>query len=391
MLKYLRFYESRGLTVVRAKGQYVWGADGRRYLDAHTCHGVAFLGHSHPHIVETIKEQLELVSVLSTSFNTSIMDDMLDALTRVAGNEFEWVTLLNSGSEAVELALKLARRVTGRRAFVAFTGAFHGRTFGALSVTHNPRYRKAFEPLLPNVRFGRFNDPQGIEEVVREDVAGVILEVVQGEGGVNVADDAFVKEVARRAAEVGALMIVDEVQTGFGRTGYVWAHTRYGIKPDIITAGKALGGGFPVSAVLTTDYVASKVRPGDHGTTYGGNPLACAAVKAASEVLLKESVPQQARVKGNELIGGLRTALKGNPLVRDVRGLGLMVGVNLRKLPGPVLRCAQRKGVLLLKAGVTVVRALPPYLLSEEDIRWCLDVIRECVEGVAEGVTSRVA
>ncbi len=390
-LKYLRFYEARGLTVERARGQYVWGADGRKYLDMHTCHGVAFLGHAHPHVIEVLKEQLETVSVLSTSFHTRVMDDMLDALSRVAGNEFEWVTLLNSGSEAVELAIKLARRATGRKVLVAFTGSFHGRTLGALSLTHNPRYRRAFEPLLPEVRFGRFNDVEGVEDVIKEDVAAVVLEVIQGEGGVNVADEAFVKAVAERAREVGALLVVDEVQTGFGRTGRVWAHTRYGIKPDIITAGKALGGGFPVSAVLTTDYVASRVKPGDHGTTYGGNPLACAAVKAASEVLLTESVPEQARVKGEALMRALRSRLAGNPLVRDVRGAGLMIGVNLRKLPGPVLRCAQGKGVLLLKAGATVVRALPPYLISEDDEVWFVDTLTECLEGLAEGVADGVA
>jgi len=377
--------------VERAKGQYVWGAGGRKYLDMHTCHGVAFLGHAHPHVIEALKEQLGTVSVLSTSFHARVMDDMLDALSKVTEGRFEWVTLLNSGSEAIELSIKLARRVTGRKALVAFTGSFHGRTLGALSLTHNPRYRKAFEPLLPEVRFGRFNSAESVEDVVNEDVAAVVLEVIQGEGGVNVADEAFVKAVAERAREVGALLVVDEVQTGFGRTGRVWAHTRYGIKPDIITAGKALGGGFPVSAVLTTDYVASKLKPGDHGTTYGGNPLACAAVKAASEVLLTESVPEQARVKGEALMGALRTRLADNPLVRDVRGAGLMIGVNLRKLPGPVLKCVQGRGVLLLKAGATVVRALPPYLISKDDGVWFVDALTECLEEFAKGIVDRVA
>ena len=391
MLKYLRFYEDRGIKVEKALNQYVWDSEGRKYLDLHTGHGAAFLGHNNPHVINALTAQLGKLMTLSTSFNTSVMDEMLDALSKVVPNRFEYVALLNSGSEAVELALKIARRVTGRKSFVAFTGSFHGRTLGALSVTHNPRYRRVFEPLVPGVRFGRFNDASCLDKVIGEDTAGVIIEVVQGEGGVNIASEEFIRELRRRTHEVGALLIIDEVQTGFGRTGRVWAHRYYGIEADILLAGKALGGGFPVSAVFVPEYVASKLARGDHGSTYGGNPLACAAVKAATEVLIKESVPTKAMLRGAELLRLLKDKLEDLEVVREVRGMGLMIGIDLRFLPGPVLRCAQRKGVLLLKAGTTVVRLLPPYMIEREDIGWCVSVIKECIQELSSGVTCRAA
>ena len=387
MLKYLRFYEERGLRVEKALNQYVWDVEGRKYLDMHTCHGVAFLGHRNPHIVEALKTQLGKLIVTSTSFSTSVMDEMLEALSKVVPEKFQYVTLLNSGSEAVELALKLAKRVTSRKSLVAFTGSFHGRTLGALSVTHNPRYRRDFEPLIPNVKFGRFNDADALDDLVTEETAGVIVEVVQGEGGVNLATHEFIRELRRRTYEVGALLIVDEVQTGFGRTGKVWAHEHYSIQADVLLAGKALGGGFPVSAVFMPGDIASKVVRGGHGSTYGGNPLACAAVKASAELLVRESVPAKAEAAGSELLEVLRSELDGVKVVRSIRGLGLMVGIELRFLPGPVLRCAQEGGVLLLKAGSTVVRLLPPYMISKEDIRWCTDVVKECLQRLSSRVT----
>jgi len=387
VLKYLRFYEERGLRVEKALNQYVWDVEGRKYLDMHTRHGVAFLGHGNPHIVEALKTQLSKLMVTSTSFSTSVMDEMLGALSKVVPEKFQYVTLLNSGSEAVELALKIAKRMTGRKSLVAFTGSFHGRTLGALSVTHNPRYRKDFEPLIPNVKFGRFNDAEALDDLITEETAGVIVEVVQGEGGVNLATHEFIRELRRRTYEVGGLLIIDEVQTGFGRTGKVWAHEYYSIQADVLLAGKALGGGFPVSAVFMPGDIASKVMRGDHGSTYGGNPLACAAVKASAELLVRESVPAKAEAAGYELLKALRSELDGVKVVRSIRGLGLMAGIELRFLPSPVLRCAQEGGVLLLKAGATVVRLLPPYMISKEDIRWCTDVVKECLQRLSSRIT----
>ncbi len=380
MLSLIRFYADRGLRVAKAFMQYVWDEGGRKYIDAHTGHGVAFLGHRNPAVVEAIKEQLEELMVLGHGFGARVVDEGLDALSKVTPG---WVThayLLNSGSEAVELAIKLAKRATGRNGLIAFTGSFHGRTAGALSLTHNPRYRAPFEPLLPGVRFGRFNDPGDVDKVIDEGVAAVFIEPIQGEGGVRPATREFIRAVAERAAEAGALLVVDEIQTGFGRTGALWAHEAYGVRPDILLAGKAIGGGYPVSAVFTNEDVASSVRSGDHGSTYGGNPLAWAAVKAAVNVLIHDNVPQRAAAAGEVLKKGLEARLRESRLVRDVRGAGLMLGVELRTRPTQVLRCVQGRGVLALKAGATVVRLLPPYMINEGDVEAVVDAVTGCIE-----------
>ncbi len=380
MLSLIRFYADRGLRVAKAFMQYVWDEGGRKYIDAHTGHGVAFLGHRNPAVVEAIKEQLEELMVLGHGFGARVVDEGLDALSKVTPG---WVThayLLNSGSEAVELAIKLAKRATGRKGLIAFTGSFHGRTAGALSLTHNPRYRAPFEPLLPGVRFGRFNDPGDVDKVIDEGVAAVFIEPIQGEGGVRPATREFIRAVAERAAEAGALLVVDEIQTGFGRTGALWAHEAYGVRPDILLAGKAIGGGYPVSAVFTNEDVASSVRSGDHGSTYGGNPLAWAAVKAAVNVLIHDNVPQRAAAAGEVLKKGLEARLRESRLVRDVRGAGLMLGVELRTRPTQVLRCVQGRGVLALKAGATVVRLLPPYMINEGDVEAVVDAVTGCIE-----------
>ncbi|MEM0469544.1 MAG: aspartate aminotransferase family protein [Desulfurococcaceae archaeon] len=381
VLKYLRFYEDRGIWVERAEGQYVWDLAGNRYLDMHTGHGVAFLGHKHPHVVEALIEQLGKAMAVSTSFNTRIREEMLSVLSKVVPSTYEYVYLLNSGSEAVDFALTASRRITGRKKLIYFTGSFHGRTVGSLSVTSNPKYRKGAEPLLSDVYQLRFNDVEGVERGITDEVAGVIIELIQGEGGVNVASRDFIKALRERTEATGALLIVDEVQTGFGRTGSVWLFEQYGIVPDILVAGKAIGGGFPVSVVfLPGDFVA-KLGTGAHGSTYGGNPLACASVKASVEVLLEESVHLQAREKGKWLLEELRSTLKDLKVVRDVRGHGLMIGVELRVEPTSVLKCLQERGLLALKAGITVVRLLPPYLVTREDVNYAVTTIGKCLGG----------
>jgi len=378
VLKYLRFYEDRGICIERAEGQYVWDVHGRVFLDMHTGHGVAFLGHRNPHVIKAVLEQLEKAPVASTSFNTRVREEMLEALSKLVPGVFEYAYLLNSGSEAVDFALQVARRATGRKKIVYFTGSFHGRTMGSLSVTSNPRYKRGVDPLIPGVHQLKFNDVVGVEEGVKDDVAAVVVELVQGEGGVNIATRDFARALKERAEETGALLIVDEVQTGFGRTGSIWLFEQYGITPDILVAGKAMGGGFPVSAVFLSGDVASRLEKGAHGSTFGGNPVACAAVKAASEVLIRDAVTARARDMGEQLINVLRSALGDNPAVREIRGVGLMVGIELRYEPTSVLKCLQDSGVLALKAGATVVRLLPPYLLTPRDIEYAVSAIAKC-------------
>ncbi|MEL9970183.1 MAG: aspartate aminotransferase family protein [Metallosphaera sp.] len=379
-MKLVTFYGSRGLRIVRGEGQYVWDNHGEKYLDLHSGHGVAFLGHRNPKVVEHLKRQLDNIMTLTTAFDIDVRDEMLREIDVLKPDGMDNIFLLNSGTEAVELSLKAARKITGRKKFVAFKNSFHGRTMGSLSVTWNKKYRDPFEPLISPIEFLDFNDIDGLKKL-DNNTAAVIFEPVQGEGGVIPATQEFAKALREETEKKGILLISDEVQSGFGRTGKVWAYQHFSIKPDILTAGKAIGGGFPVSAVFLPDHIAEKLGEGDHGTTYGGNPMALAAVKAASEVLKEEKVPEQAAIKGNTFIKMIKEALVDFRSVREVRGLGLMIGVDLRLNPGTTIKVLQDNRVLSLKAGLSTVRFLSPYVISNQDMEWAVDALRK---GIAE-------
>ena len=369
-MRIFRFFGYRGLSIERGEGQYVYDSNGKRYLDFHTGHGAAFLGHRPPKVVERLKSQLERVMVTTPSFDSPVLEEALSLLEKVLPKGLEYVFFQNSGTEAVELAMKLTIRATGRKKFVAFKGSFHGRTLGALSLTWNPKYRDGFPSL--DVTFADYNDPSlELDELT----AAVIVEPVQGEGGVIPSSPEFMRAIRESCDRVGALLIVDEVQSGFGRTGRIWAHEARGISPDILLAGKSVGGGFPVSLVAFTEDISSKVKPYEHGSTHGGNPLALAALAGGVETLLEDEVPAKADRAGRLLMEGINSI--GSRLVREVRGEGLMLGVKLRVSPGPIIKAMQEKGLLSLKAGSTTLRFLPPYLITEEDISKALVTLEE--------------
>ncbi|MCD6323889.1 MAG: aspartate aminotransferase family protein [Desulfurococcales archaeon] len=378
-LKILNFFGDRGLRIVRGEAQYVWDSQGRKYVDFHTGHGAAFLGHRNPYVVREVTEQLNSIMTLTPNFLSPVLEDALSSLSRVAPEGFTYVALLNSGSEAVELALKVSVRYSGRVSFTAFRGAFHGRTLGALSITWRRAFREPFKELLISSSFAPYNDASGLDSAITEETAAVFLEPVQGEGGVVPAVPEFARAVARRASEVGALLVVDEVQSGFGRTGCRWGFERLGLKPDIVVAGKALGGGFPVSAVFLREEVAQALRLGDHGSTFGGNPLALAAVKGAVNAFIEDSVPFKAREAGRVLKEMLEDSLRNIRAVREVRGAGLMIGISLRFRASRVVNCLQSRGVLALSAGPTVLRFLPPYMIGEGDAEYVSEATGKCV------------
>ncbi len=373
-----RFYGDRGITLSSGYMQYVWDTEGRRYIDAHTGHGVAFLGHSNPRIMERVKETLTHAAFNGLSFKTSLEEEALEGLSKIAPSHLDTVIFQNTGSEAVEAALKLAWAHTGKTRIVAFKNSFHGRTLGALSVTWNPRYRRGF-PVLAETVFAPYN--AGAEELskhITRGTAAVIVEPIQGEGGVVPGEPSFLKTVEKLARESGALLIVDEVQTGYGRTGRTWSHMKAGIEPDILLAGKAVGGGVPVSLVMTRSDIAVSLKGGRHGSTHAGNPLALAAAAASSRLLLEDDVASKAAEKG-ALLKSLLARLAGHAAVRSIRGEGLMLGVELRFKPEPILKCLQARGVLALKAGLTVVRLLPPYMITREDIQQISTSLGECI------------
>jgi Ornithine/acetylornithine aminotransferase len=315
-VKFVRFYQDRGLTIVKGEGQYVWDDKGQKYLDLHAGYGTAFLGHRNKVVIEYMQKQMERITNLTTAFDVPIRDEMLKELDKVKPEGMEYVYLLNSGTEGNELALKIAKKLTKRRKIVAFKNGFHGRTMGSLSVTWNRNYREQFGPMLQEVEFLDYNNVDGLK-LINEETAGVIVEPVQGEGGVVPAKQEFMRELRTRTESSGSLLIVDEVQTGFGRTGEIWGHQHYGVKADIVVAGKAIGGGFPVSAVFLPEWIAQGLGEGDHGSTYGGNPLALAAVTAATKVLTNDSVHQKAKEKGEIFMKVLSQGLQGMKSVRE--------------------------------------------------------------------------
>ena len=357
-------YAKRPITIVRGQGALVWDDQGRAYIDCVAGHGVANIGHSHPKVVAALHAQAERIITCPEMFYNDTRARLLARLgTLVPG--MERVFLCNSGTEAVEAAIKFARFSTGRAGIVAAMRGFHGRTLGALSATWNKKYRAPFEPVVPEFRHVPFNKPAALREAITEDTAAVLLEAVQGEGGIHPATPEFLQTAQEVCRERGALLIVDEIQSGMGRTGKMFAFQHYGVQPDLVTLAKGIAGGVPMGAVLIGERVAP-LKPGIHGTTFGGNPLAAAASLATLEVLEEENLPQRAAETGTYFLERLQ-AIK-SPLIRDVRGLGLMIGVELKQKVAPVIQGLMAHGVLALPAGLTVVRFLPPLVITREQV-----------------------
>ncbi|NPA22958.1 MAG: aspartate aminotransferase family protein [Crenarchaeota archaeon] len=363
-----QYYRKKNLVLVRGYNQYVWDIDGRMYLDCNTGYGVAFLGHCNRRIVNALKEQIEKLFICSMTFYNDARARFLRNFSRLLPPRFGKIVLQNSGTEAVEAALKAARKYTRRRGILAFVGSFHGRTMGALSVTGNERYRRPFEPLIPDVRFGRFNVVHDLDKLVTEDLAAVIVEPIQGEGGVNPATRDFLRELRRLTEERGVLLIFDEVQTGFGRTGSIWAFENYGVEPDMFTVGKAVGGGFPIGALVIRKDLGDIFEPGEHGSTFGGNPLAMAAGAAACEVLLEDDVPGKAKEMGDYIVRRIESEISSSRYYLRVKGMGLMIGIELRRDAEPFVDKLIEKNILALSAGKTTLRLLPPYLINRKDV-----------------------
>lgn len=366
MARIAKYYRQYGLRIVRGHMQYVWDDRGNRYLDCNTNHGVVFLGHANPKIVEAVKRQVEEIWAVPLNFEAPARERFIEAFSRLLPSKFGVVFLQNTGTEAVETALKIAKKLTRRPTAVAFTNSFHGRTLGSLSITWNEAYRKAFEPLYPHVRFGKFNVASEVEKIVGEDTCCIVVEPIQGEGGVNPATRDFLKALREAADRSGAILIFDEVQTGFGRTGAVWAFQKYGVEPDLFTAGKALGGGLPIGVVVGREEYGDVFEPGEHGSTFAGNAVVMAAAAAASELLLEEDVPAKAEAAGSALAKALSET--GSRLALRVKGMGLMLGLELRVKADQFIQPLMARGVLALTAGLNTLRFLPPYMISKEDV-----------------------
>ena len=357
-------YTKQPIIIVRGQGASLWDVDGNEYIDCAAGHGVANLGHAHPKVAAAIAEQsTQLVTLFETFYNDKRAALMDKITTLVPG--LDRVFFCNSGTEAVEAALKFARVSTGRKNIIAAMRGFHGRTMGALSATYNKKYKEAFEPLVPGFSHVPYNNIAALEEAITDQVAAVILEAVQGEGGVYPAAPAYLQSARRMCTERGALLIIDEIQTGLGRTGKMFAFQYSGIIPDIVCIAKSLAGGLPMGAVLFGDSVKN-LAPGLHGSTFGGNPLACAAALAALTAIQEEDLPGQAAAKGAYLMEALKSI--ESPLIREVRGLGLMIGIELKQKVAPYLQALQERRIVALNAGLTTIRLLPPLVITREQL-----------------------
>lgn len=357
-------YHKQPVSFVRGHGAVLWDVDGAAYIDCTSGHGAANLGHAHPRIAAAVAEQARR---LITLFETYPNDQRAALMQKIAAlvPGLERVFFCNSGTESVEAALKFARLSTGRAEIIAAMRAFHGRTYGALAATFNKKYRQGFEPLTPGFSHVPYNNIEALNQAVTEETAAVILEAVQGEGGIYPASAEYLRAARRICDERGALFIVDEVQSGFGRTGKMFAFQHSEVTPDMVCCAKSLAGGIPMGATLLGEKV-QRIYPGAHGSTFGGNPLSCAAALAALAVIEEEDLVAQAAEKGGYLMKKLK-AIR-SPHIREVRGLGLMIGVELKQKVAPYLRALQDHRILALNAGMTVIRFLPPLVITYEQL-----------------------
>ena len=358
-------YTKRPIALVRGEGARVWDSDGHEYIDCVGGQGAGNLGHANPAVAEAIAAQARTLIACPEMFYNDKRAALMEKLAGLAPAGLQRVYLCNSGTEAVEAAIKFAWTATKRREVVAAMRGFHGRTLGALSATWEKKYREPFEPLVPGFRHIPYNDLAALDAAVTEQTAAVILEVVQGEGGVRPGTAEFLRGAQRLCRERGAMLIIDEVQTGFGRTGAMFACQHYGLQPDLLCLAKSIAGGLPMGAVLFGERVG--LLPAQiHGSTFGGNPLACAASLAALDYLEAHRLPDRAAELGAWFLVRLKQIQ--SPLVREARGLGLMVGLELKQKVTPYLQALMTRGVLALPAGLTVMRFLPPLVISQEQL-----------------------
>lgn len=369
-------YPKRPIVITRGRGARVWDEEGREYIDATSGQGVALLGHAHPAVARALYEQAQVLITCPEIFYNDRRAQLLARLTALAPEGLSRVFLCNSGTEAIEGALKFARVSTGRKGIVATMRGFHGRTMGALSATWEPKYREPFQPLVPGFSHIPYDNLEAAEKAIGPDTAAVLVEPVQGEGGVRPASPGYLPGLRRLCDERGALLILDEIQTGLGRTGRWFACQHSGVVPDLMALAKGLAGGVPMGAVLIGPRIGD-LPSMSHGSTFGGNPLSCAAALATLDVLEQERLPQQAAEKGEYLLGRLRRI--ESEKIREVRGLGLMVALELRERVTPYLMALMQLGVLALPAGPTVLRLLPPLVITYEEMDRVVAAIEEAL------------
>lgn len=377
----LHTYNRFPITLDRGDGVYLYDTDGKKYLDFMAGIAVSGLGYGNVELKNALKEQIDNLLHSSNLYYNTTCGKAAEALRRASGMDRIFFT--NSGAEANEGALKAARKYawqkkSGRFEFIAMKDSFHGRTMGALSVTEHPAYREPFEPLIPGVSFAEFNNLESVKKLVNEKTCGIIVEPVQGEGGINTATKEFMTGIRKLCDEEGILMISDEIQCGMARTGEMFAWQLYGTKPDIMTMAKAIGSGVPVGAFAMTKVIAeASLKPGDHGTTYGGNPLACAAVAKTLEIYENQKLAAHVKEVGDYMEEQLKKLVEDYDCVVEQRGLGLIRGIKLSGPVGEVVKKAMKEGLLIISARSDVIRLVPPLVIEKEHVDEMIEKLRK--------------
>ncbi|MBI5809067.1 MAG: aspartate aminotransferase family protein [Ignavibacteriales bacterium] len=366
-------YPRRDVTLVKGENAKVWDDQGNEYIDLASGISVANVGHCNPKVVEAITKQANTLITCANTFYNDAKAIFLEKLFSVAPKNLTKAFLTNSGTEAIEAAIKFARANTKKTKFIAAMKGFHGRTYGALSATYKKEYRDIFEPLVPGFSFVPYNNFEKLSEAVDEDTAGIILELVQGEGGINIGQKEYFQKVRELCNEKNILLIIDEIQTGFCRTGTMFAIEQYGIDADMMTVAKSIAGGFPMGALLCSEKI--QIEKGKHGSTFGGNPLACAAGTASIDFMLENKLWEQADEKGKYFKEKLSSFTLSK--VREIRVIGLMIGIELKDKSQPVIVELLERKVLSLPAGTTVLRLLPPLTISYEELDKAINILAE--------------
>jgi len=376
-----KVYQKFPISLVRGKGAVLYDADGKAYIDCMGGYGVSLVGHCHPKVVKAIQDQCERLITCHGSFYNDARAELLEKLIKISPKGLSRVFLCNSGAESVECALKAAVKYTGKTEIVGMVRGFHGKTLGALSATWNPKYRNAFQSMVySNFNFVPFGKIEKVGEAITEKTAAVIVEPIQGEGGVHVAPDGFLHGLRDLCDERSILLIFDEVQTGFGRTGRMWACEHWDVTPDIMCVSKAMGGGVPIGATIAKEEIMGSLEVGEHSSTFGGNPLACAAASATIDVILEENLAERARVSGERFKSILQRLVEDSRILREVRGLGLMLGLESRIFISDILMKALEKGLILLYSGKNVIRFLPPLVIEMEQLERAAEILREIID-----------
>lgn len=369
-------YPKRDLVIVKGKDATVWDENGKEFIDCAAGIGVATIGHSNPELVKAITKQAETLITNACVFYNDTRALLLEKLNEITPSNLKRSFLTNSGTEAMEAAIKFTRVSTGKTDFITTVNGFHGRTMGALSGTYKEEYRTPFEPLVPGFAFVPFNNLEKMEDAITPKTAGIILEVIQGEGGINIASQEYLEGVRALCDKNNVLLIIDEIQSGFCRTGKMFAINYFGIEADIITVAKGIAGGFPMGAAICSDKV--KIGFGQHGTTFGGNPLASAAGLAAITFMQKANLAKQAKEKGDYFVSKLNVDELSK--VREVRHKGLMIGIELKEKVQPILQQLMEENILAMPAGKIVLRMLPPAVITYEQLDKVAEVLNRILK-----------